>query len=217
MSIEKTIKIYLFLLFVILLAALARTITPPPNFPKDTIVSVDQGSSLEAVSQKLKREGIIRSPFWFRVSAIAMGGERDMKAGHYYFDKRESPFAVAWRILHAKYNVETVRITIPEGFTARKITALFDDRFPFFDSEAFLKAAPEGYLFPDTYFVPVTATASSTIKLMRDNFIRKIFPLMPEIEESGKSLERNRFRHSLAKDRDKDASPGRCSLCIRQW
>ena len=47
----------------------------------------------------------------------------------------------------------------------------------------------EGYLFPDTYFVPVTASASSTVKIMRDNFIRKIFPVMPEVEDSGKELE----------------------------
>ncbi|MDO8424150.1 MAG: endolytic transglycosylase MltG [bacterium] len=164
-------------------------IAPPAAFPSGSIVNVPEGSGLYSLSEKLEEEGVIRSPFWFRAAAIMLGGERDMKAGQYYLSRPQNPFVIAWRIFRGQHDIETVKVTIPEGFTVKSISTLFDDRFPFFDNGVFERTAPEGYLFPDTYFMPVTATATSTTKLLRDNFIRKIFPVMPEVELSGKSLE----------------------------
>ena len=112
-----------------------------------------------------------------------------MRAGEYYLPKAQNVFRLAWRVSRGDHQLETVKITIPEGFSKKKISLLFDERFEFFDNESFLEMAPEGYLFPDTYFVQVNATASSTAKLLRNNFIRKIFEVMPEVEKSGKDLE----------------------------
>jgi UPF0755 protein len=189
MTQTKAIQIYLFLLGIVLLVAAARVITPPAHFPSGSIVTVEEGSGLYELAERLKEEKVIRSPFWFRAASIFLGGERDMKAGQYYMERPESPFYIAWRVLHGLYDIEEEKITVPEGFTVKKISALFDERFPFFDNAVFEKTAPEGFLFPDTYFMPVTATATSTIKTMRDNFIRKIFAVMPEVEKSGRKLE----------------------------
>lgn len=190
MSHFQLIKTYLFLLGIILLVMLLIPFTPPSSFPRGTIVMVDAGSSLQSLALKLEREGVIRSPLAFRMAATILGGERDMKAGSYYLPRPQGPVQLAWRILHAKYDIDTIKITVPEGFTVKEISKLMsDDKFPFFDNELFERTAPEGYLFPDTYFMPVTATATSTIRTMRDNFISKVFDLMPEIEESGRSLE----------------------------
>ncbi len=185
----QTVKIFLFFLGIIFVVAVAAVVAPPFDFPSGSIINIAEGSGLQTLSIKLKEEHVIRSPFWFRVAAIILGGERDMKAGQYYLERPQSPFLIAWRILYGRYGIETKKITVPEGFTAGKISALFGEDFPFFDNAVFERTAPEGYLFPDTYFMLVTATASSTVKIMRDNFIRKIFPVMPEIEDSGKSLE----------------------------
>jgi UPF0755 protein len=172
---------------IILLTAWA--FLPPFSFPKNSTVTIEEGTGLQTLALRLKEEKVIRSPFWFRIFAIAMGGERDMKAGTYYFDRSQGTFNVAWRIFHGDYGVETVRITIPEGFTVKKISALFDEKFSNFDNEFFEMRAPEGYLFPDTYFIQVTSTASSTIKLLNDNFRRRLNPLEEDIIASGKTLE----------------------------
>lgn len=164
-------------------------ISPPAAFPTYTIITVPEGSGLYTVGQNLEKEGVIRSPFWFRTIAILLGGERRIKAGQYYLDKPEGVAKMAWRVVTGDTKIESAKITIPEGFTVAKISKLFDGRFSFFDNKVFEAEAPEGYLFPDTYFIPVTATASTTIKLLKDNFVRKIFDLMPEIERSKKSLE----------------------------
>lgn len=165
-------------------------IAPPSNFPTGSIATVTEGSGLYSLAESLEEERFIRSPFWFRTVATLLGGERNMKAGQYYFERPQSSIAIAWRIVRGDHRIETVKLTIPEGFTVKKISSLFDDgKFFFFDNDSFEKHAPEGYLFPDTYFVPITATASTTIKLLRDNFVKKIFPVMPEVELSKRSLE----------------------------
>ncbi|MBX4181667.1 endolytic transglycosylase MltG [Candidatus Parcubacteria bacterium] len=162
---------------------------PPSNFPIETTINVPQGEGLFSLGENLHKEHVIRSTLLFRIVTTLLGGERDMKAGEYYLAKPQNLLTVVWRIAHGKYEVDTVKITVPEGFTVEKISKLFDKRFKTFSHQTFERVAPEGYLFPDTYFVPVTATASSTINLMRENFIRRIFPIMPEVEASKKSLE----------------------------
>ncbi len=165
------------------------SILPPMGFREGQIVEVPEGRGLQEISTLLKKEGIIRSALWFRTFSIILGGERGMKAGQYYFAEPESVPTVAWRIYRGDYELETIKVTVPEGFTIFGISKLFDARFRFFDKNFFEAEAPEGYLFPDTYFLPVTTTAEDAIRLMHDNFIRKIFPLMPEVEMSKRTLE----------------------------
>jgi len=185
----KDKKIYLTLVGVVIFFILVFALSPPALFPSKSFFTVSDGVGLYELSLDLDEGQVVRSPFWFRTFAIILGGERDMKAGEYYLSRSLNSFAIAWRIVHGNYDVETVKITIPEGFTIKKISDLFDERFPLFDHSVFKSLAQEGYLFPDTYFVPVTATASSTIKLLSDNFKDKLGPLMPTIESSDKSLE----------------------------
>jgi UPF0755 protein len=180
--------IFMFILGVFLVL-LVWGVAPPRDFPKGEMVNIPEGTGLYSVGEILREENVIRSPFWFRTISIILGGERRVQAGHYYMPHSQNVLMIAWRVFHGDYDVETVKITIPEGFTVQKISALFDERFISFDNKLFERTAPEGYLFPDTYFIPVTVNATSTIKLLRDNFVRKIFDVMPEIEESGKTLE----------------------------
>jgi UPF0755 protein len=114
-------------------------------------------------------------------------GERGMQAGDYYLSKPENAFRIAWRIVHGKRDIVTLRVTIPEGFTNKEISDLFDSRFPRFDHESFLANAHEGYLFPDTYFMEVSSTASSTLSLLKNNYEDKVEPLREEIKASNHS------------------------------
>jgi UPF0755 protein len=182
------IGIAVVLLFPLLIYA--GFLSAPKNFPPGSTVSVDSGSGLLELSNKLEDEGVIRSSFWFRIAAIIFKGERGLQAGEYALEGKEGVFDLARRIVQGDYRIKRIKLTIPEGFTVKKISALFDtNEFQNFDRNIFEKNAQEGYLFPDTYFVHVNATATSTIRMLRDNFIRKIFYLMPEIEESGHSLD----------------------------
>lgn len=164
------------------------SLTAPNRFPIGSIFTVPEGKGLQEIAFLLEEGRLVRSPLLFRAFVILLGGERTMQAGQYYFaEPLTAPF-LAWRISKGDHRIASAKITVPEGFDAEEISNLFDEHFPFFDHAYFMANAPEGYLFPDTYFVPVTATASSTIKLMRDNFNRKIAPLLPAIASSTRTL-----------------------------
>lgn len=182
------IKVVL-LILALFLIFLIWTIEPPRHYPVGKILEVPTGLGLYQLGEKLESEHIIRSPFWFRNIAILLGGERRMKAGQYYLDHSQTVPVLVWRIVTGDYKIETEKITVPEGFSNEKISQLFpDETFGYFDNGRFLREAEQGYLFPDTYFIPVTATATSTIKLMRDNFDEKIATVSDQIKNTGKTL-----------------------------
>jgi len=176
------------LIAVVLLTVFLLPTTPPFSFPSGSIITISEGAGLYTLAEKLKEDRVIHSPFWFRAVAILLGGERDMKAGEYLMSRPQNVFVIAWRVFHGDHGIETVKLTIPEGFTVSEIAELFDERFPLFDHNSFLARAPEGYLFPDTYFMPVTATAASTLLLFENNFERNVSSSSGEIKASGHSL-----------------------------
>jgi UPF0755 protein len=96
-------------------------------------------------------------------------------------------FQVVWSILKGEHRLPPVSITIPEGFNISQIDEVCTTKLIDFNQNQFLAKAQtlEGYLFPDTYFFLSNASAGDVIKLMNDNFEKKITPLLPEIVSSG--------------------------------
>lgn len=191
LSREKKIYVLILWILTVVLASLlySSLFHPPKNFPAGTVFSIEPGLSLQELAHKLDEDGVVKTSFWFRTVAIFLGGERLMKAGEYLLEEPEGAFRLAWRIMHGNFGLESHRITIPEGFSVSKIAELFDDKFVLLDREAFFNSAREGYLFPDTYFLTASATASSTLELLSSNFERKVEPLLPAVAISGRTLE----------------------------
>ncbi|MGB3921941.1 MAG: endolytic transglycosylase MltG [Minisyncoccia bacterium] len=188
-ALPKNWRIHLAALGAVLFLILVFALSAPRGFPEKSLIVVKEGTDLFALSRELSEARVIRSPFWFRALAILMGGERDMKAGEYFMDRPQSSLRIAWRILYGRHGIETIKLTVPEGFTIEKISNLFDGRFGYFNKKDFKELAQEGFMFPDTYFVPITATASSTVKMFSDNFERRLEPLLAEIAQSGRTLD----------------------------
>ena len=182
-------KRFYFIILGLFLVINVYAANPPRDFPSGTMISMREGSGLQELALKLEEDKVINSPFWFRAAAIFLGGERIMKAGQYYLPYPQSTFVIAWRIVSGDHGIESIKITIPEGYTVEKISNLFDERFQYFDQREFLVKAKEGYLFPDTYFMPVNAKADDVIKILKGNFSRQVAGLKSEIEDSGRTLD----------------------------
>jgi len=71
------------------------------------------------------------------------------------------------------YQLVPLRITVPEGFSREDIAGKLR-AFKNFDRNNFLKIAPEGYLFPDTYFLTGGEDEKEIISVMRKNFESKV-------------------------------------------
>jgi len=82
-----------------------------------------------------------------------------------------------------------IKVTIPEGFNTKEMSDIFSLKLPKFNKERFLSLAEdkEGYLFPDTYFFAAFNDEKDIIRIMQENFARKIIPFLLEIKTSGRT------------------------------
>ena len=158
------------------------------QFPTGTIVTIKNGEALSAVATDLKAHHLVRSAIIFQVIEILFAGENRLIAGDYYFNYPISTYSVASRVLAGSFDLKSVRVTIPEGSSMKQIATLFAPKLPHFSSVEFMKYYPdkEGYLFPDTYFFTIDATASDVIATMQKNFVEKIATIQDKIIAFGK-------------------------------
>lgn len=173
----------LFFLYRIMFAA-------PLDFPAGSIARVEKGDALTEISRSLKEHHIIRSEIAFQFFTILFAGDRRVISGDYYFESKEPVYDVAYRVAHGRYGLSAVKITIPEGTTVYEMMKVLGEKLPYFNAEEFMNLAKdkEGYLFPDTYFFFPNAKADEIVKLMSDNFTKKINSIKNEIAASGRKL-----------------------------
>jgi UPF0755 protein len=159
--------------------------------------AVNQGESVRSIANKLRAEGLIRSSHFFLLLTRITGKARSIKSGHYDLGGglRNT------QILHvlSKGMVATVKFTIPEGYTMKKIGDYLEET-GIITSEKFVEAcynttilnkykipfkSAEGFLFPDTYIVAKDLSALQLAEIM----IQRFFVNLDHIPDSQRSIE----------------------------
>lgn len=164
----------------------------PSKFPTGQIYDLKTGQNLSVVSGNFIKSNIIKSNFWFKSFVYVFSlGKATMIEGDYALYKKQSVISLAWRVTHGLLDIVPIRITIPEGTNSFEISYMLSNNFPSFDKNIFLNLVQseklEGYLFPDTYLFMPNMTEKEMIKMMTDNFKRKIVEFEPLIKKFGKS------------------------------
>ncbi len=162
----------------------------PAQFPKGMVIPIASGSGLNQISKSLSDARLIRSQFFFKAFVVLLGGSKHIVAGDYYFGGAESSWRVAWRLGRGEREIAVVRVTIPEGTTAKGIAALMPKELTHFSSAEFIKlaAGKEGYLFPDTYFFDSGATAAVVLKTLQTNFTDQTAAIKKEAAAAKKNF-----------------------------
>lgn len=173
------------LLLLLLLAAaiwfLLVSINPARSGPTERVF-IAPGSTFAAVTDTLVARGIVTNRTWFKLLARVRGLDRSVQAGSYDFHPGET----AWRVLNTLRSGRTpaVRFTVPEGLSVYEMAALAKERLGI-PPESVLVAArdsissrevlespsAEGFLFPETYQVPVNSSARELVRIMTREFV----------------------------------------------
>lgn len=158
----------------------------------ERFVDIPPGTGTAAMARRLADAGVVRSPEAFRLAVWMKGSGRRLQAGEYRFDRPMSPAEVVDKL--ARGDVYVRAITFREGLTIWDMASIYENA-EFGTASDFMAASKradlirdvdpeardlEGYLFPDTYTLPRSATAEQLVERMVAQF-RKV--LTPELKQ----------------------------------
>ena len=163
---------------------------------REVTVEVAPDVPLAALAERLAAAGAIEEPALFEVYARLLGADRQLRSGPILLTDDMAPRDVLQRIAHG-FGSATVRVTIPEGFDRFAIATRLE-RWAVCDPDEFLAATEdpalldelgiggptaEGYLFPDTYRIPVDRSGADVVRMLVLNWHRRVDPLLEERQE----------------------------------
>ncbi len=188
---KNNIIISIFILLILISVSWIHLTSPANNLETPILVEIKSGESLKDVSQKFKDLKIIKSRNIMNMIVILGDGDDKVVSGEYLFETAPSVFEVADRITKGDFGIDIKEVRIPEGATVQDIAIIMENRFPYFNKDAFLQLASdsEGMLFPDTYSFLETVKAYEVYNVLKNNFEKKIAEIKPLIKKNNLSLE----------------------------
>ena len=172
-------------------------------------VEITAEDNMGSIAEKLEEAGLIRYKWFFRLFAAFANADDEIGIGTYELntDMDYRALITGMHSSSGNMNADTVRVTIPEGYTVAQTiallaknevnteealleaarTATFDYSFIDNDSEDISRL--EGYLFPDTYEFYIGHDPESALEKLLSNFDRKMTEdRLAQVEDSGYSL-----------------------------
>ena len=133
------------------------------------IFVIRPGENLSEIANNLANQKLIRNKVVFYLVVKRLGIERKIQAGDFRLSPSLNTHEIAKSLTHGTLDVW---LTIIEGMRKEEVAQQVSQSLNIPEIE-FLKYAREGYLFPDTYLIPKSATAVAVIKIFEDNFNRR--------------------------------------------
>jgi UPF0755 protein len=162
--------------------------TPGSHLDRQVVFSIVPGEAFSQLAARLETEGVIISPFKFKLLARLKGADKRLRSGEYQLSSAMTPDQILEVLINGRAFL--YRLTIPEGFTARQIAAQIASQ-GLGNEEEFMRLATdtqiahdlgieaqslEGYLFPDTYYFPKQVAALTIVKKMVERFKEQFKP-----------------------------------------
>jgi UPF0755 protein len=171
--------------------------------PSEKRIRISPGMPFREIAANLESEGVISNAFYFKMAAKLTGKDDEIISRTYIFKNRLNNIQLLDILTDPALNF-TVKITIPEGMRIVQIAGIAESKL-FLNKNRFLQEASndslinilnlkgkvknlEGFLFPDTYKIPVDITEKELVNLLFGEFSRKILGKYPDLVKNPKKL-----------------------------
>lgn len=141
-----------------------------PDDKTSVLFTIENGENIRSIADRLQKQNLIRSPVAFFLLARFGTVADKIQAGEFRLTRSINMYEIADSLTHGTVDVQ---ITIPEGWRNSEIALKLAQVLSIPENE-FLKAASEGFMFPDTYLIPKEASASQVSKIFLENFNKKV-------------------------------------------
>lgn len=158
---------------------------------------INKGASVSQIGNNLEKAGLIKSGIAFKFYVQVINSQNKIQAGEFQL----SPNLTMQELLEKlKKGPSELWVTIPEGTRREEIvlkfaTTLNKDQ-KFIDDFMNLTDGKEGYLFPDTYLFPKSATVTQIVNKLETTFDAKVKNATKEQIIMASLLERETFADS---------------------
>jgi UPF0755 protein len=135
---------------------------------------IEKGSGASYIGTKLQSQGLIKNSLAFKIYVSVTGKAAKIYAGEYSLAPNFNLFQMVDTLTKGP---SEIWVTIPEGLRREEIALRFAQAFsnPTFVAGFLITSdGQEGYLFPDTYLFPKTASGSAVAQRMRAVFDQKV-------------------------------------------
>lgn len=180
---------------------------------KEVEITVTMDDTIGSVTNKLKEAGLIEYKWFFRLFCSFSNASDDIGEGTYTLNTDMDYRALITKMSspsNGSLNDQTVKVTIPEGYTVQQIIDLLAEKgvntkenleeaaknhkyteYEFVGNENLGDITRlEGYLFPDTYEFYLNEDPANALGRLLKNFSRQMDAEMMElVENSGYSLD----------------------------
>ena len=180
-----TICSFVLISFLFLVASFFILNMPAKTIPSNPIdFKIDEGESGNHVVMRLKNDGLIRSSLFFKV--LLKIKNKPLKVGLYAITKNDSSYTLLEKMVKGAQRM--LSITIPEGKTIKQVATLLEQK-GVCNAAQFINEASkppkgkyvassalsyEGFIFPDTYFIPAFSSPSFLLETFMDNFEKRL-------------------------------------------
>ncbi len=156
------------------------------NKGKQIILEIKQGWSFHKVAELLSDNEIIRSKKFFIFLTKISGKSKKLKAGTYKISDKQTVIQIIKTLTKGK--IANKIFTIPEGYNMFQIAEILEEKrivsrnefLKICKNKAILKKfnikaeTAEGFLFPDTYYVPYNISAKTLVEIILKNFFKRV-------------------------------------------
>jgi UPF0755 protein len=180
----KSSRFSLVKIILLVLAILILYVLVPPFFRSgaEVTVPVYTRTTARGIASRLVDQRVLTARTPFLVLCKVLGADRHLKAGLYRFSPRMSLWGVTTTLLSGKSDLLALRV--PEGYTAAQIASELE-RMKIMKADDFMSTVHdpavardlglagsqlEGYLFPETYRVPLGTNPRDLVALMTEQF-----------------------------------------------
>lgn len=170
---------------------LVKTVAPATD-REQVGYTLPDGRSAADIGKDLQKAGIIKSGQQFEFLVGLMGVQGQLASGDYLLKKNSSAITVVSE-LTVRDQIPVLKVTFPEGIRIEEMAVIaeaagFGTRAEFLKAVAdailppgFIESLPEGaslqgYLFPDTYIMPVGSTPEELVAYMLRILERRFSP-----------------------------------------
>jgi len=141
-------------------------------------IEVPEGASLRQIGHQLEQDRVIHSAAAFELVGRLLGADRQLRAGRFLIPARSAPHQIVNLLVSGPMMPN--QVTLPEGLTLWEFAGILAAGAQV-DSAAFVTAACdsqvaagfgirrptlEGYLYPDTYDVPIGMPVPDVLALL---------------------------------------------------